>query len=101
MDFEILLLKRSPDISFPNQFVFPGGKIEDSDFPSKWANYVPEMCGWIPDFAKRMSAMRELFEETNILIGAATSYSYDPNSIEGKVPFNELYSTDYADGNFL
>ena len=47
-----------------------------------------------------MAAMRELFEETNILIGNPYPFYYDYDEIEGRVSYNDLYSSKY-DSNFL
>jgi len=38
----------------------------------------------IPDFSKRMTALREMFEETNILIG--------DGHIESDRPLNEVFA---------
>ena len=42
-EFEILLLKRSPKISFANYYAFPGGKIEDQDNSDLWKDKVPSI----------------------------------------------------------
>lgn len=72
-----MLLKRSPKLShLPNYFAFPGGKIERQDFVHKWQTNMPFylndfLKGGVakyPDFSKKIACIRELFEETNILI---------------------------------
>ena len=70
------MLKRNPDIRFGNFFAFPGGMIEKQDYPDVWEKNMPfyydkYLEGGVktfPDFAKRMAAVRELFEETNLFM---------------------------------
>ena len=67
------MLKRNSNISFANYFAFPGGMIENQDYTSKWQFKLPSYFNTVahlPDFSKRMAALRELFEECNILIAS-------------------------------
>lgn len=60
----------------PNSFVFPGGLLEksDYDFPLQLTNFnlVDSqpiiMDGFDNDYAYRVAALRELFEEAGILL---------------------------------
>ena len=63
------MLKRSPNISFPNMYAFPGGKIEEQDYMRHWEADHPNYKMCPPnDFTKKMTAVRETFEECNILL---------------------------------
>ena len=77
--YEILLLKRSPKISFGGYFAFPGGVIEPQDHPEHWMEQNPEAMHHMNslrredrtayfDLEKRICALRETFEETNLLL---------------------------------
>ena len=72
LDYQILLLKRNSNLrSFANYFAFPGGMIEKQDYVHKWQANMPSYFSTmssVPDFTKRMACIRELFEETNILL---------------------------------
>jgi len=67
------MLKRNKGLSFGGYFAFPGGMIESQDYLHKWESKMPQYykneCSRIPDFSKRMTVVRELFEETNLLLG--------------------------------
>uniref|UniRef100_A0A915AB08 Nudix hydrolase domain-containing protein n=1 Tax=Parascaris univalens TaxID=6257 RepID=A0A915AB08_PARUN len=64
----VLMGRRSCNVSFaPNAYVFPGGKVElnDETLPMRLTN-LP--AGRAPvDFARRIAAVRELFEECGLL----------------------------------
>ena len=70
------MLRRSQGLRFGNYFAFPGGMIEKQDYAHKWIKNMPEYLQnylgngltRFPDFTKRMTAIRELFEECNILL---------------------------------
>lgn len=64
--FEVLLLERPQASRFAaGAFVFPGGVVDDEDASPVWANRLPP----VPETAACAAALRELFEETGILIG--------------------------------
>lgn len=69
-DYKILMVKRSSKNRFmPNTHVFPGGVVETADNDPKWA----QICGWkgdATDLAYRIAAIREVFEEVNVLISS-------------------------------
>ncbi|CDW77033.1 nucleoside diphosphate-linked moiety x motif mitochondrial-like [Stylonychia lemnae] len=71
-DYQILLLKRNSKISFGNFFAFPGGMLEKQDLKEKWEKSFPSFYqqhgAHVQDFVKRMCCLRELYEETNILL---------------------------------
>ena len=68
---EVLMMQRARHLSFAaGALVFPGGKVdlEDSD-TLFWGRRVHGSV-LMPDFPYRMAAIRELVEETGILLGA-------------------------------
>jgi 8-oxo-dGTP pyrophosphatase MutT (NUDIX family) len=72
------MLKRASDVKFPNFYAFPGGMLDKEDHPQVWKANMPFYYDYyleggaktFPDFAKRMAAMRELYEECNLLAQA-------------------------------
>jgi len=87
-DYRILFIERSKKSSFmPSRYVFPGGVIDSSDRNFKVSTnlttiHVPNS----PDcHAVRVGALREVFEETGILL------AYEPN---GRSPPNITNSSD-------
>ncbi|KAK0416086.1 hypothetical protein QR680_012292 [Steinernema hermaphroditum] len=72
----VLMMKRGETAKFmPNMYVFPGGIVEqeaDSAFPIQKTNFGEvksiKIDGFESDFALRVGAARELFEETGILL---------------------------------
>jgi len=75
------MLKRADGISFPGYYAFPGGNIERQDYVHKWQTNMPHYhdeylrggIDRIPDFTKKMAALRELFEECNVLVAKSNS----------------------------
>jgi len=86
-DFEVLMIKRSENLrSFPGAHVFPGGVLEKSDIDSnRWRtllnintsdafgkSMITSNCEHshepIDELSFRIAAIRELFEETNLLL---------------------------------
>lgn len=66
--FEVLLLERPQASRFAaGAFVFPGGVVDEEDASAIWADRLPP----VPEAAACAAAIRELFEETGILIGEA------------------------------
>jgi len=69
--FELLMLKRIGQLrEFPDMYAFPGGKVEEQDLIEKWETQYPEFKPdrRHPDLTYRICAIRELFEETGILV---------------------------------
>jgi len=66
--FKLLMVKRSSKNRFmPGAHVFPGGVLETSDNDPRWAS----LCNWEGnqvELSFRIAAIRELFEETNVLL---------------------------------
>ncbi|MCC7534968.1 MAG: MBL fold metallo-hydrolase [Deltaproteobacteria bacterium] len=63
---EVLLVRRDPSASFlPGLTAFPGGAVDDGDRAASASAPDPA------DAAARRAAMRELFEETGLVAGAA------------------------------
>lgn len=71
---ELFLVRRSPRLRFLGGFhAFPGGKVDPGDGPE-------------PEQAARLAAVRELFEETGILLAVDS---------DGKQPLNEEQRTSW------
>jgi 8-oxo-dGTP pyrophosphatase MutT (NUDIX family) len=76
---ETFLLRRRATMAFAaGKYVFPGGSVQDSDFdPVPWAGPEPGMwAGWLScreDLAGALvvAAVREVFEETGLLLAGA------------------------------
>lgn len=90
---EILLLERPKTSRFAaGAYVFPGGAVDADDAHESWQGRLPA-TGESPSCA---AALRELFEETGLLPGAALDPS-DPNVVaaraallEDATPFTEI-----------
>lgn len=81
--FEVLLLERPLTTRFAaGAFVFPGGVVDDDDADPRWADLLPD----VPDAEPGpcVAAIRELFEETGILLGDA------PTGSAGRLPAARL-----------
>jgi 8-oxo-dGTP pyrophosphatase MutT (NUDIX family) len=70
--FEVLMVKRHEKMAFAaGALVFPGGKIDPQDDDPKWMDHT---TGWnditADHRALRIGALRELFEETGVLLSA-------------------------------
>lgn len=66
--FEVLLLKRPSTSRFAaGAYVFPGGKIDDGDADPSLATRMPR-TGRDAEPAAVLAALRELFEETGLLL---------------------------------
>ncbi|ELT87307.1 hypothetical protein CAPTEDRAFT_220053 [Capitella teleta] len=94
LNYDVLMLKRSSNSSFfPSAYVFPGGRVSRDDYSEKWRNLyatngIPDLEASLPqpkeqapmfverefdstlpsDFAYRICAIRETFEEAGVLI---------------------------------
>lgn len=96
-------MKRREDIIFGGYFAFSGGKVEEQDHYEHWLKNYPEMFEKFGgrkfyDFNARVCAIRETFEEINLLITK-------PIRESSSTPLNmrslgEVYSTKYQ-SNFL
>ena len=77
-DYEVLLLKRNPNIAFGNLWACPGGNLDPEDERSYWSD-VPELVPLLSlhDFPRRMAAIRELYEECNVLLCRQASSGSD------------------------
>jgi 8-oxo-dGTP pyrophosphatase MutT (NUDIX family) len=71
------MMRRGETAKFmPNSYVFPGGLLDKNDinFPRSSTNFnlvdaqPIEMQGYEDDYAFRVAALRELFEEAGILL---------------------------------
>lgn len=77
---EVLMQERAKTMAFmPGAFVFPGGKVDDSDRDiSCWKPYANSIKG--DDIVLRVCALRELYEEAEVLHTELA----DPVSCEGQ-----------------
>ena len=68
---EVLMIERSKTMRFaPGALVFPGGKVDAEDAQAwRWRQHLKHNRRNLSDSAFRIAAARELFEETNILLG--------------------------------
>jgi len=68
--FEVLMVKRHEKMAFAaGALVFPGGKIDPSDDDPRWVDHAGGYNDIPPEQrALRIGALRELFEETGILL---------------------------------
>ena len=109
-DYKCMLLKRSSTSKFfAKAFVFPGGATEPADFSSRWLDYfarngfdrqkltsqfvIPQQAnkiplyadasippGSLPEVGYRISAIRETFEETGVLVCKTADSSADDST---------------------
>lgn len=84
--FEVLVVRRHSKATFASRLVFPGGVVDPDDSDEEW---MPLLSGaddlTVDERALRICAIRETWEETSILIGAATA----PEGMPG-APFREV-----------
>jgi 8-oxo-dGTP pyrophosphatase MutT (NUDIX family) len=79
---EVLLLKRHRSSGFvPGAYVFPGGRIDEADADPRLAAAcpVPERGGVPAHYW--FGAVREVFEETGVLLAHAPSAEWAPDSL--------------------
>lgn len=88
---EVLMIERAKTMRFaPGALVFPGGKVDRSDFEAwRWQRYLKHDRRILKDMAFRLASARELYEETNILLGKRTDYHPLPIAM----PFEKLLAT--------
>lgn len=71
--FEVLMIRRGSHGAFPSIQVFPGGVIEDADRAPHWQEAFADFDQFEePQRALRIGAIREVLEETGVLIGHDT-----------------------------
>jgi 8-oxo-dGTP pyrophosphatase MutT (NUDIX family) len=70
--FEVLMVRRNARGAFASSLVFPGGAIDAEDYHNEWAELIEDFGDFAPEErARRIGAIRETWEETSILVGAA------------------------------
>ncbi|CAG5124792.1 unnamed protein product [Candidula unifasciata] len=110
--FRLLLLKRSGGSSFmPDVYVFPGGMLDNTDFSKDWLEVLGDSCGSLDVFstsqegspifsrprdaefshipsevALRITAIRETFEESGILLARPASDLADKDHFSNTRP---------------
>ena len=68
-DLEVLMVQRSNRGMFANAMVFPGGMLESEDHLDDWLPHLRSHETFSPfERALRISAIREVWEETGILL---------------------------------
>ncbi|GAM19017.1 hypothetical protein SAMD00019534_021920 [Acytostelium subglobosum LB1] len=79
-DYRIMMVKRSPDLRvFPRAHVFPGGVLDKQDESLQWRQYFDKVT---VDLPMRIAALREVFEETNFLIGGVNDAIVETQSVD-------------------
>ena len=86
----VLMGQRGASAAFmPSKFVFPGGAVDDDDAVVPLASPLPERCqcalrdqnpGPTPG-TLAIAAVRELFEETGLMVGAPHNDRVDPKKL--------------------
>lgn len=72
--FEVLMVSRAARGAFASALVFPGGAIDPEDATGTWRRTVDDFDGMpTAERALRIGAIREVWEETGILIAPADS----------------------------
>jgi len=72
--FEVLMVSRAARGAFPSALVFPGGAIDPEDAHGAWRRSVEDFDGVSKtDRALRIGAIREVWEETGILLAPGDS----------------------------
>ena len=78
--FEILMVRRNDTVAFmAGSYVFPGGRVDDSDRPPKGERLTPATFSDLTDTeeaAYRMAAVRELQEEANVYLTVNDLYPF-------------------------
>lgn len=83
----ILMGQRGAKAAFmPNKFVFPGGAVDPDDATVPLARGLPDLCAdrlaedAAPGFAHALAvaAIRELWEETGLVLGQKGTWDMDP-----------------------
>ncbi len=63
------MIERAKTMRFaPGAFVFPGGKVDKQDYDADFLAHHTNGASDLPDFAFRIAALRELYEEAGVLI---------------------------------
>lgn len=96
---EVLMIERAKTMRFaPGALVFPGGKVDASDFQQwRWQRYLKHERRVFRDMAFRIASIRELYEETHILLGDRPSDTSAPAGVEfGKLLNTEKVKLDIA-----
>ena len=78
--FDILMVRRNDKVAFmAGSFVFPGGRVDDSDHPPAGERLSPATFPDLTDAeeaAYRMAAVRELQEEANVYLTVDDLHPY-------------------------
>ena len=72
-DVEVLLCQRNPEGEFSGKLVFPGGHLDEGDQRHVWRKEYPTFFSQFEDFHDfplRICAIRELYEETGLLLSS-------------------------------
>jgi len=70
---EVLMMERAKTMKFaPGAFVFPGGKVDPRDGDRDFWHGLINTPSDLPDLAYRVAALRELYEEVDVLISTKT-----------------------------
>jgi 8-oxo-dGTP pyrophosphatase MutT (NUDIX family) len=86
--FEVLMIRRHERASFaPNAWVFPGGAVDDLDHEIAREHGSDTLLG-----ARRVAAVRELFEEAGLWLGAPLHHAEQKRRrlLAGEMSFRDL-----------
>lgn len=76
---QVLMVQRAGRGAFPSTMVFPGGVVEPGDGDENWREIFTDFDDFEPAEREfRIAAIREVWEETGILIGAKRSIPRRP-----------------------
>ncbi len=89
-DARVLMGQRGAKAAFmPEKFVFPGGAVDAEDAQVPLARALPETCrarlaqGYAHPDALAVAAIRELWEETGLLLGVSSAWPDAPEPWRG------------------
>ncbi len=78
---EVLMMERAKTMKFaPGAFVFPGGKVDPDDGDQEWWHGNTNAAKDCNDFSYRVAVLRELYEETSVLLTETPIESFDDSA---------------------
>lgn len=91
---EVLMVQRSDRGMFANALVFPGGMLESHDHSDEWIPHLTGIDGLLKsEQALRIAAIREVWEETGILlIGGDDEFISPPKQPESEEFLKQIRS---------
>ncbi len=95
---QILMVKRHKNVKFGGgAYVFPGGKLDQADKALEVRDQKNNLQNISAEFrGLRYAALREVFEETGLIIGTLKDKPIDEDSRQS---LEDIYRTDFLSGN--